>query len=276
MGVKDASKHGVGGVILGEKEGCTPTVFWLAWPDDIKQDVNTYDNPGGRLTNSDLEMAGLLLLWLVMEDVCGIRSGHHVALFSDNSPTVNWVKRLASKRSLVAAQLLRALALRLKTTQASPLTPLHVAGCENSMTDIPSRSWGSVPRWHCRTDHDLRALFDKTFPLPNQISWSVYRPSYAISMRVISVMRMTDSSLEEWRRLPPIGKFIGDIGPPTAGLWEWSLSYRLPRSTPRSVSSPALPHESEVATTVAKSRSELAQSVKRSRPLARRSQWSVG
>jgi hypothetical protein len=70
IGVKDASKHGIGGVILGERAACTLTVFRMEWPEDVKRDINTLDNPRGRLTNSDLEMAGLLLLWLVMEDVC--------------------------------------------------------------------------------------------------------------------------------------------------------------------------------------------------------------
>ena len=68
-GVKDASKYGVGGVIIGENEACIPTVFRYQWPDDIMQDVVSEVNPTGRLTNSDLEMAGLLFLWLIMEEV---------------------------------------------------------------------------------------------------------------------------------------------------------------------------------------------------------------
>ena len=44
-------------------------MFRYQWPDDIMQDVVSEVNPTGRLTNSDLEMAGLLLLWLIMEEV---------------------------------------------------------------------------------------------------------------------------------------------------------------------------------------------------------------
>ena len=83
MGIKDASTHGVGGVILGEDKACVPTVFRLQWPDDIKEAYRD-----GRLTNSDLEMAGMLLLWLVIEEVCPELRAVYVALFSDNSPTV--------------------------------------------------------------------------------------------------------------------------------------------------------------------------------------------
>lgn len=274
VGVKDASKHGVGGFIVGEAQACTPTVFRMEWPEDIKADIISSTNPSGRLTNSDLEMAGLLLLWLIMEDVCGVAPGCHVALFSDNSPTVGWVTRMAAKRSLVAAQLLRALALRLKTKGASPLTPFHVAGCENAMADIPSRSWGSEPQWTCKTDNQLLTLFNLKFPLPTQMSWSVYRPSFAICMRVISVLRMRAFSMEEWRRLPEIGTYIGAIGPRTPRLWEWTLTFRRSPSKIPSVSSPGLPPESAAGTTVEDTKSLLAQSVKLSRPLARRSLWS--
>ena len=86
IGVCDASSHGVGGVIFGENKSCVPTVFRWEWPQEVK---NLYHNDA--ITNSDIEMAGLLLLWLVMESVCGSLREKRVALFSDNSPTVGWV-----------------------------------------------------------------------------------------------------------------------------------------------------------------------------------------
>jgi hypothetical protein len=102
---------------------------------------------GGKLTNSDLEMAGLLLLWLMIEEVCHLPPASHVALFSDNSPTVQWVRKLAAKGSLVAGQLLRALSLRLKMKQVSPLTTMHIEGSKNALTDVPSCSFGSNLNW---------------------------------------------------------------------------------------------------------------------------------
>ena len=57
IGVCDASFHGVGGIIFGENELCIPTVFRWEWPQEIK---DLYHE--GVITNSDLEMAGLLLL----------------------------------------------------------------------------------------------------------------------------------------------------------------------------------------------------------------------
>ena len=68
------------------------------------------------------------MLLLVMEEVCPKLRSARVVMFSDNSPTIGWVKRLAARGSLVAMQLVRALTLRLKTSGASPLTPLHISG----------------------------------------------------------------------------------------------------------------------------------------------------
>jgi len=220
IGVKDASKLGVGGIIIGENKACVPTVFCFEWPQDIKDDMWTAENPEGHITNSDLEMAGLLMLWLCMEEVCSLSSADHVGLFSDNSPTVHLVQRMASKSSEVAGDLLYALAMRMKLKGTSSLTPLHIAGTENAMTDIPSRSFGSEPEWHCETDEQYLDLFNSKCPLPNQASWSVFCPSFNISMNVISVLRMKDTGVDGWRQLRRTGRYIGEIGSPMSNLWE--------------------------------------------------------
>ena len=91
---------------MGEGKAFIPTLFRLAWPEDIKELFHK-----GGIKNSDLEMAGLLILWLVMEEVCPKLRAAQVLLFSDNSPTIGWLKRLAARGLLVAMQLVRALTL---------------------------------------------------------------------------------------------------------------------------------------------------------------------
>lgn len=137
---------------------------------------------------------------------------------------------MAARNSTVAMQLIRALALRLQLTQASPLTPLHISGIHNAMTDIPSRSFGSEKKWFCKTDEDLRSLFDASFPLPMQDSWNVFQPSPAICTRVISVLRTKVTTTDEWRRLPKSGNLLGTIGQPMSNLWDWTLYYRTHRT----------------------------------------------
>ncbi len=150
ISIVDASGHGVGGVIFGELSACTPVVFRWEWLEDIKQDIILLTNPTGRLTNSDLEMAGLVILWLVIEGVCHNLHEKRVTLFSDNSPTVSWVTRLASKQSLVAEQLVQALVLCLKAMHACPLTPMHIKGKCNKIANVPSRSFSRTQRGSVR------------------------------------------------------------------------------------------------------------------------------
>ena len=147
MGIEDASLYGIGGIIVGHRRARQPTVFCLEWPPDRKQAVlNTNSKHRGYLTNSDLEMAGLLFLWLAMEDVCNFTPGTHIILFSDNSPTISWEGCLAAWVSPITGQLIHALALCLNVRQVSLPTPHHIASKGNALTDIPSWSFGSEPR----------------------------------------------------------------------------------------------------------------------------------
>jgi hypothetical protein len=86
VGVVNALGHGAGSVIFGKLSTCTPTVFKCQWLNYIKASIKTYDNPNGTVSNSDLEMAGLVSLWLAMEGVCGGLQEKHVTLFSKNNP----------------------------------------------------------------------------------------------------------------------------------------------------------------------------------------------
>ena len=150
-------------MVFGKNKACIPTVFRWEWPPAIKE---LYHDK--KITSLDLEMAGLLFLWLVMESVCGDFQEQRVKLFSNNSPTVGWVRRLATRGLIVSAHLIRARALRLKLNGTCPITPLHITGEENSMTDIPLRSFGSKPKWFCKTNNDLLTLHNTLFHSPTR------------------------------------------------------------------------------------------------------------
>jgi hypothetical protein len=169
-------KPRMGGVILGELSECPPAVFCLQWPPDITANVIAKSNPTGTLINSDLELAGLVILWIMMEHVCTDLAEKRVALFSNNSPSVGWVQRMAMRSSLVMEQLIRVLALHFNIHRICPITMLHTCGDQNSMTDIPSRSFGSKPKWHFQSEEKLLTFFNVNFPLPNQNLWTVCCP----------------------------------------------------------------------------------------------------
>jgi hypothetical protein len=53
------------------------------------EDLVSFQNPTGKINNSDLEMAGLLFLWLCVEAIAPDIAHKHMALFSNNSTTVS-------------------------------------------------------------------------------------------------------------------------------------------------------------------------------------------
>ncbi len=264
-----ASSHGVGGVIFGELSECPPTVFRIQLPPDITANILSVANLKGTITNSDLELAGLVILWLMMEHVCGPLKDKRVALFGNSSPTVSWVQQMAARSSLIAEQLIQVLALQFNIQKVCPITMLHIAGDQNAMTDIPSRLFGSKPKWHFQSEEALLTFFNSTFPLPTQNWWTVCQPTSAIAIHMISVFWTMPFTLDDWRQLPAAGKNIGTTGRSMRHLWEWTLIYRIPYCQSNSDFSPDLQHESAQDIMAKKTKSRIAQSVARLRPLAR-------
>ena len=216
-GTLDASGGGAGGVWVSGQKDMAPIVWRVEWPQEVKDRLVTFDNPDGDITNSDLEMAAEILGWLVLEAVVETRR-IHVGICSDNSATVAWQMRGASKRSAKANRLLRVLAIRLRVNRASPLVTRHLAGDRNALGDIPSRSFGYKAEWHFKSDIDFLSYFSKTFPLPDQNCWTGFRLNGAVSTKVISELLTPGSSMAEWRRLPKLGERYGKSGRPTADI----------------------------------------------------------
>ncbi len=152
---------------------------------------------------------------------------------------------------------------------------LHITGDQNAMTDILSCSFGSEPKWHFQSELDFLTFFNTSFSLPHQNLWMLCQPTSAIAMRVISVLRMSPFTLDNWRRLPAAGKNIETTGKSTWYLWEWTLTFRTPASPSKSACSPGSLRESAQATMATETKLKIAQSVARLRPLARQSRWPV-
>ena len=107
-------------------------------PLDVQQALVSDSNPMGNITHSDLEMAGILLHVMVLESIVLLRN-QHVGAICNNTPTVSWAYRLASRRSCIAGRLLRALALRLRVNRASSLLTISIAGEKMTWQTSP---WG--------------------------------------------------------------------------------------------------------------------------------------
>ena len=118
--------------------GAYPNTVWrVQWPPDISNSVISDGNPKGSITNSDLEMAAILLQWLVLDHIT--TTLHRSTLSrSNNTPACSWATRMSPK-SKIAARLIRALALIQRICQAAPMYTLYVTGKDNDIADIPSR-----------------------------------------------------------------------------------------------------------------------------------------
>jgi hypothetical protein len=127
IGYCDASKLGAGGVWLSGSLFLPPIVWRIKWPLDIQQQMVSFTNPKGTISNSDLEMAGMLAHYLVLEHLISLRHVH-VAAWCDNTPTVSWTNKLSSSRSRVAGRLVWALAMRIHANEASPLISVSIVG----------------------------------------------------------------------------------------------------------------------------------------------------
>jgi hypothetical protein len=132
IGYCDASKLGAGGVWLAGTRALSPMVWRVEWPADIQQNVVSFDNPNGTITNSDSEMAGMLIHYLVLEHLVSLKHVH-VAAWCDNTPAVSWTNKLSSSRAAIAGRLTCALVLRIHANEASPLISL----CPSLASTIP-------------------------------------------------------------------------------------------------------------------------------------------
>ena len=157
-----AGAWGAGGVWVPGTKELAPIMWRVQWPKEVLDRLVTEDNPKSDITNSDLEMAADVLGFIVLEANVSLR-WEHVGVCSNNSATVAWQRRGASKRSAVANRLLRALAVRQRKNGASPLVTRHLAGVRNYLGDIPSRSFGYKAEWHFVKDLDFLSFLTKLF-----------------------------------------------------------------------------------------------------------------
>jgi len=270
VGLVDASGEGVGGVWLSGNKKLQATVWRLEWPQEIKTLLATKV-----LTINDLEMAGNLLGWLVLEGM-GVDIRHcHVALLNDNASAISWIVNWASHSSGPAGRLIIALALRQRVRRASPLTPAHLAGKLNVMADLASRSFGYKKEWHCDSWDSFLTLFNRLFPLPNKSSWQAFQLSSKIVTRVTAILQMKEFGMEEWKKLPKIGTSISTAGASSCSLGELTRSWAThSHSKNGCISSQVLEEWSGKESWAEDARSELVRSVQRSLPLRRPSHWT--
>ena len=183
----DACKLGAGGVWCSGVTTLKPFLWQVEWPRDIQQALVTNENPNGSITINDLELAGALLGFLVLENTDAHLEYCHLATFCDNMTTVVWAYKLRNSKSRIAGYLLRFLGLRMHQAKCSSMVPHHIAGEENIMADVISRAFKDGK--YFEISNDLVSYFNSHFPLAQSKSWHECRVPNALISSVTACLR---------------------------------------------------------------------------------------
>jgi len=166
-GYADACAGGVGGVWLPSTRWLQQIAWLVPWPDDIRKEVQKED---GTVNNNDVEAAAVFIAECLLDDYLGgDTAGVSSYLGSDNTSTVSWNTRAATRCThRMPERFIRWKALRQRWTRRGPQDVDHVAGKENLLGDIPSRSYdkdGVTPQFLATQDNKFLTWFISQFPI---------------------------------------------------------------------------------------------------------------
>ena len=272
IGYTDASGTGAGGVWTdGTKQLQQPIVWRCKWPTDITNNIISDKNPKGSITINELELAGELIAWLILEQISPISLKYaHIGIRCDNAASVSWANKLNSTSSIIAGQLLKALATRQHVHASSPMLTVGIPGKDNQMADVASRSF-THPKF-TNTSKTFSIIFNEMFPLQNN-SWKEYHLHPKLFSRVISCLRGEQSTMAWWLKIPRQEKNTGLTGRPTQICSRKIPSSKHAQIQNKSSSSQLLLQGSGQASTVKDSRSQFKPLLKRSQSSQRPVNW---
>ena len=220
----DAAAVGMGGYACPCTMFFVPITWRVDFPDDIRRHV---ESQGNVITNSDVEAIAGFVYECMVEDLVGRTEGISSFLWSDNTPTVSWLQKYASKASSRIPELmLRLLALRHRWDRRGPHDIQHWKGKNNLMADFASRSFEQGYPASPAGDHAYLTEFQRRFPLPPQLgSWRLVQPRTEIISAAFSILR----NKIDWSIQP--GTEIGNSGlglPVTVAKTRTSCAFKAP------------------------------------------------
>jgi hypothetical protein len=246
-------------------------MWQIEWPDKVKRRILTPSNPTGDLTINDLELAGMIFGWLILESTLPDLKHQHVGIFCDNTSATQWAYKLRTSASMPAARLLRMLSMRIHAREASSLTPLSIPGVENEMSDIFSCVFKQGKYFEAHTN--LTTYFNTHFPLPQQTSWQMLTLPPELISQVMSCLLGDPLTMEQLLRLPGLAPNTGNTGNSMSNSGTKTPSWTMPVKLNGASSSQHSLQGSGQAFTVEGLKSAFHQSRKRSRPSPRPSNW---
>jgi hypothetical protein len=220
LGAQDACGYGMGGVWFPttsrlhhrpqfpsaaneapvDNDECSPLassgnarpILWRArFEPDIIQNLVSFNNPSGTVTNSDLELAATIVQHDIAATNFDVRE-RTIATGCDNTPAVAWQRKGATSTSSPPAYLLRLQALHQRFHRYCS-SVFYLPGAVNVMADDASRLF------HL-SDTQILTHFNSTYPQTN--SWSLRHPTNVMLSSVTSALRKKRVAPASFLRAP--------------------------------------------------------------------------
>jgi hypothetical protein len=187
-GYVDLAACGFGVVWLPSSRWMQPLVWRVKSPPDIEYEVQ---KENGYINNNDGEAGAVFIAELMLDHIlAGNTAGVATHLGSDNSSTVSWNTRMATRATHKAPErFLRYQAMRQRWNRRGPADCTHIAGKNNLLGDFPSRSYEEgFP--NDADDDAFLTEFTARHPLPTQLGcWRLFQPPAAIVSATFSLLR---------------------------------------------------------------------------------------
>jgi hypothetical protein len=151
-----------------------PILWRQPFPLAIQRKLVSFTNPTGTVTNSDLELAGVIAHQDVLAQAFDVREST-TATLCDNTPAVFWSRKGSTTTLTAPAYLLRLSSLHQRFHRYRPEIS-HIPGVVNQMADDCSRLW------HL-SDSQLLAHFNLHYPQP--LSWQMCHLSAEMNSALI-------------------------------------------------------------------------------------------
>ena len=205
VGPHDASGAGMGGAWLPATthSHIAPTIWRAKFPPHIQARLVSHSNPHGDITNSDLELAGLLAQQDIIAQMVDCR-GRTILPLGDNIPMVVWHHKHSTTTTGPAAYLLRLNSIHQRHYRYVSKSS-YIPGPANAMADDCSRLW------HL-TDSQLLAYFNRVYPQPQP--WQLAHLRSEMSSSLTSALLKQRPDLDCLLSTPPTKTPIGANGKP--------------------------------------------------------------
>jgi hypothetical protein len=218
LAATDASKDGMGG-------------FWLTWdvaasdaqpalcgapcfPPTIQNDLITTTNPTGRLTNSDLELAALIV-GITLASSYSPHPHQEVLVTLDNAAAIAWSTKGSTSCNTAPAYLLHHL-FTLHHATPFTFTSVFTPGITNLLADCCSRCFYLSDSQ--LLDH-LRHLF------PRQPSWNIVHPPTDLLLQMNSALSMQLPPTEYQHNATSVTTTPGPYGQPSVKHYTMTPSF---------------------------------------------------